>query len=65
MCSKKADNYYRGNSVIVAGFFIVSLTHLETAIPGGYFYEENRMHSEHHSWKKEPTVGFVVHFVYE
>ena len=23
MCSKKADNYYRGNSVIVAGFFFM------------------------------------------
>lgn len=26
MCSKKADNYYRrGNSVIVAGFFIAKI----------------------------------------
>ena len=39
MYSKKADNYYSGNSIVAAGFFFM---HSDVAVPGGYFLSQSR-----------------------
>lgn len=58
ICSGKADNYDRGNSVVVAGFFFM---YSDVAVHGRYFYEkQNARQRTIVGNKKQPAASLCI-----